>query len=220
VTTTTVVGANLRRLRKERGFSQTALSELSGVPQQTISELETGPRSPHQRTLTKLADALGVPMMELYREGGNHPLAPLPRAPLANSTPEELERRLYGAPVEEIGGELAPVVTEEEARELSDALRREEIALEGWIRAYAAAPSEVRFERRADHERAKALRRRARFLHDYAFNTWSKIYDPRPVPFLSARQFAAETDQAAAMFIEAMRSEAERGRAKRAGAGA
>jgi len=215
--TPTVVGANLRRLRKERGLSQMALAELSRVPQQTISQLETSPRDPHQRTLSKLADALGVPMMVFYREGDSHPLAPLPRTPLANSTPEELERRLYGAPAEEIEGELAPVVTETEARELSDALRREEIALEGWIRAYSTAPSEERFERRADHELAQALRRRARFYHDFAFNTWSKLYDPRQVPFLSARLFAAEIDQAAARFLEAMHSEAERGRVERAG---
>jgi transcriptional regulator with XRE-family HTH domain len=210
------IGENLKRIRKDRGLSQPGLAERSGVPQPTISNIENDRREPHASTLRKLADAMGVELVAFFEEDAR-PLVPkLPRTPLANSSPETLETRLFGAPVE-AGAEPVPVVTEPEARELSDALLREQFALEGWIKAYAAAPSEERFDRRADHDRAQALRKRASFYHNWVFNCWSKLYDPRPVPFKGARQFAEETDEVVARFIAAGQAEAERKRIEQSG---
>jgi transcriptional regulator with XRE-family HTH domain len=50
----------LRHIREQRGLSQDKLSELSGVPQNTISLVERGVRTPHNGTLKKLAQVLKV----------------------------------------------------------------------------------------------------------------------------------------------------------------
>jgi transcriptional regulator with XRE-family HTH domain len=50
----------LRFIREQRGISQDKLAELSGVPQNTISLVERGVRTPHNGTLKKLAQALKV----------------------------------------------------------------------------------------------------------------------------------------------------------------
>ncbi len=50
----------LRHIREQRELSQDKLSELSGVPQNTISLVERGVRTPHNGTLLKLAKVLKV----------------------------------------------------------------------------------------------------------------------------------------------------------------
>jgi transcriptional regulator with XRE-family HTH domain len=50
----------LRHIRDKRGISQDKLAELSGVPQNTISRIERGERTPRRSTLDKLARVLEV----------------------------------------------------------------------------------------------------------------------------------------------------------------
>ena len=57
----------LRELREERGFSQYALAQQSGVGRSTIAALETGERGAHPSTMRALAQALEVKVPELYR---------------------------------------------------------------------------------------------------------------------------------------------------------
>jgi transcriptional regulator with XRE-family HTH domain len=213
----TTLGQNLRTLRKTHGVSQPALAEKSGVAQPTISDIERGRREPHHSTLKKLADALNVPVAAFFQEDGSPKVPPPPKTPIADSTPEALETRLYGTPADEVDGQLTPVLNEPEARELSDAARMERDALEDWLGWYAAAPSGEKFERRADHEHVQELRDRARFYHDLIFDCWTKLYDPRGVPFKGAGQFAVEQAEARTMFLSAMQNEAERERIERSG---
>ena len=64
----------LKEIREKGGLSQAKLAEASGVPQQTISAVESGTRSPGAEVLYKLARALGVTMDELYGgEKHDHP---------------------------------------------------------------------------------------------------------------------------------------------------
>jgi transcriptional regulator with XRE-family HTH domain len=210
------IGRNLRRLRKDRGLSQLVLSEKSGIAQPSISDVETGRREPHHATLKRLADALGVGVVEFFEEG-RPPVPKLPSTPLARSDPEAIETKLFGAPASELEGELGPVLSEPEARSLSDDARRERDALERWMRMYAAAEDEERFSKRAESERAKALLRRARFYHDLLFDYWSKLYDRRGVPFKAAGQFAAEQIEARNLFLSALENETERKRVKQGG---
>jgi transcriptional regulator with XRE-family HTH domain len=56
---------NLRRIRELRAWSQVDLSQKTGIAQRTISELESGRRSPQPRTTRKLARALKVDPAEL-----------------------------------------------------------------------------------------------------------------------------------------------------------
>ena len=58
------VGERLHALRVARDLTQDGLSEASGVPQATISQIERG-RTPRAETLTRLAGALRVRVEEL-----------------------------------------------------------------------------------------------------------------------------------------------------------
>ena len=51
---------DLKRIRKEKKLTQQELSQLSGVPQQTISRYEKGSRNADSENLKKLALALKV----------------------------------------------------------------------------------------------------------------------------------------------------------------
>jgi transcriptional regulator with XRE-family HTH domain len=62
-----LVGRNAARIRKERGLTQEQLAERSGLSQQYLSGLERGQRNPTIVTLYELAEALGVPHVELVR---------------------------------------------------------------------------------------------------------------------------------------------------------
>ena len=63
-----MVGPRLRRLRRERVFSQQDLVRMTGVSQATLSYLEQGKREARASTLRKLAEALGVEPKELMKE--------------------------------------------------------------------------------------------------------------------------------------------------------
>lgn len=54
------VGENIRRLRKERGYTLKQLGEMVGVSEAYIRAYETGRRNPKQKSLEALADALDV----------------------------------------------------------------------------------------------------------------------------------------------------------------
>ncbi len=61
-------GERLRRLRKERLLTQQELSRMTGVAQDSISQLETSKREAQPGTIRKLAEALGVEPKELMKE--------------------------------------------------------------------------------------------------------------------------------------------------------
>lgn len=58
----------LKRLRLERGLTQRQLAELSGWPDRlaTISDLELGKSNPTLSTLQAIANALQVPVRDLF----------------------------------------------------------------------------------------------------------------------------------------------------------
>ncbi len=58
----------LKRLRKDRVFSQRELARLAGLTHATVWKLENGPAEAHPRTIRKLAEALGVEPEELLRK--------------------------------------------------------------------------------------------------------------------------------------------------------
>lgn len=63
--TAVTFGENLRRMRHERFWSMAELSKRSGVAAQTIWRYEQGKAAPLGRTVRALAEALGVPPLEL-----------------------------------------------------------------------------------------------------------------------------------------------------------
>ena len=58
----------LKELRRERVLSLRELEERSGVSYNTIWRLEDGRQGAHQRTVRRLAEALGVEPSELLKE--------------------------------------------------------------------------------------------------------------------------------------------------------
>jgi transcriptional regulator with XRE-family HTH domain len=55
----------MREIREKQGLSQQELADRAGVVKSTIYEAEVGRRIPRIQTLEKLADALGVEIVEL-----------------------------------------------------------------------------------------------------------------------------------------------------------
>jgi transcriptional regulator with XRE-family HTH domain len=67
-TINTRFGANLRRLRRDKGISQEKLADLAGLHRTYVSSVERGERNVTLETVEKLAKALGVPMSKLMPE--------------------------------------------------------------------------------------------------------------------------------------------------------
>lgn len=63
----TLLAANLRRLRKERGLAQHQLATLAGVDQSFISHIERESRDVTLATVETLAKALDVAATDLFR---------------------------------------------------------------------------------------------------------------------------------------------------------
>lgn len=59
----------LKKLREEKGLSQTELAELLGVDQSSVCLWERGKTFPRNKTAVRLADVLGCTLDELYRAG-------------------------------------------------------------------------------------------------------------------------------------------------------
>jgi len=77
------LASHVRRIREEIGLTQTELADAAGLRQATISQIETGRRTPALSTVFKLASALGVSAGELLQESGpaggcDHPAGPEP----------------------------------------------------------------------------------------------------------------------------------------------
>ena len=53
-----LIGANISRLRKEKGFSQKELGHLIDMEKTYLSSIENGHQNPTTLTLKKIADAL------------------------------------------------------------------------------------------------------------------------------------------------------------------
>ena len=59
------ISRQIRGARKAAGMTQDELAESSGLPQSHICRLENGQHSPTNKTLTKIADALGITLADL-----------------------------------------------------------------------------------------------------------------------------------------------------------
>jgi transcriptional regulator with XRE-family HTH domain len=58
------VGEKIKKLRRERGWSQGELGEKVGMPAQNISRYEKNKAAPRESTLAVFAEAFGLPVSE------------------------------------------------------------------------------------------------------------------------------------------------------------
>jgi transcriptional regulator with XRE-family HTH domain len=66
-----LVARNVRRMRRERGYSQSELARRADLAKQTLSSIEAGEANPTVVTLSAIADALQVPVAHLLTEYGS-----------------------------------------------------------------------------------------------------------------------------------------------------
>jgi transcriptional regulator len=59
------IGMNIVRLCKQKGWSRAKLSEETGICPDNLRRIETGTGNPRAKTMLKIADALGVTLLEL-----------------------------------------------------------------------------------------------------------------------------------------------------------
>ena len=64
-----MIGARIRAIREEKGFSQGDLEKRTGIQRPYTSHVENGFVVPLVETLEKFARGLGVPMYRLFYDG-------------------------------------------------------------------------------------------------------------------------------------------------------
>ena len=65
-----VVARNLRVLRKQKGFTQEELADNAGINRNYVGQIERKEKSPTVDILEKLAVALEVKAIDLFKERG------------------------------------------------------------------------------------------------------------------------------------------------------
>jgi transcriptional regulator with XRE-family HTH domain len=63
------IGTRIIQARNQRNMSQRELSARSGIASSYLSRIENRHLEPRPKTLRRIAEALGVPLSELFREG-------------------------------------------------------------------------------------------------------------------------------------------------------
>ena len=64
----TIFGQNIRKFRNHRNWSQADLAESANISINYLGDIERGKKWPHPDTLSKLADAMGIGVFELFLE--------------------------------------------------------------------------------------------------------------------------------------------------------
>ncbi len=89
-----VVSHNLRKIRTEKGFSLTKLSELSGVSKGMLSQIENHTTSPTINTIWKICAGLNVPYTALL-EGKVQPTKIVRKAEITQQASPDGHYRVY-----------------------------------------------------------------------------------------------------------------------------
>ena len=79
-----IIGENIKRIRKQKGFTQQDLADVLNVKRAAISKYEKGIVSPNSEQLWKIADALEIPIPMLIMRDISFPV-PDPDAPLVSA---------------------------------------------------------------------------------------------------------------------------------------
>ena len=61
-----IVGKNLRKIRKSHGYTQEELAEMIGIERKSISHIETGHSAISYNVMQKICDKLHISAVELF----------------------------------------------------------------------------------------------------------------------------------------------------------
>ncbi len=206
------IGENLKAIRKRRGFGQVELADRAGVSQPTVSEIENGHRGAQTGTLTKLADALDVPVAAFFGEGVDlAPKVPAPTTPntrLPSSAFEELRSLFRAEGMEVLEG-------------LQTDLYRERQELGDWLRALRESDAPPADVRAAQELFQTASKRFTAIILDQseAFIALDKKRPPRPSATAgkTVDEIAAQVGAEQQKLRDVVANEAERKRIEEAG---
>ncbi len=67
------LGTRIMQVRTQRGLTQRQLSERTGIAGSYLSRIENRRLEPRPKTLRKIADALGIPVSELFQDRPGSP---------------------------------------------------------------------------------------------------------------------------------------------------
>jgi transcriptional regulator with XRE-family HTH domain len=131
----------LRVARAEAGLTKVELAARSGVSRDTIARLERGSSEPQERTLYKLAAALGVGVAELLEEHGDRKKGwrPLSAEWALSATEEAFERGIRQADTSRLHRLAGELVGDHYPRTLSDLKEERNTAEQHRQRALAFA---------------------------------------------------------------------------------
>jgi len=73
------IGANVRKIRKQRDMTITQLSQTIGISVSFLSDMERGRNNPSIERLFEIANGLNVPVYELLGETPNSNISATPR---------------------------------------------------------------------------------------------------------------------------------------------
>jgi DNA-binding XRE family transcriptional regulator len=65
-----VTTLRVQELREAAGLSKAALARRAGINERTVRKIESGSHRPSLTTTMKLAEALDVPMLDLFSDNG------------------------------------------------------------------------------------------------------------------------------------------------------
>lgn len=65
-------GERVREIRARKGLSQEGLARAAKIDRTYIGGIERGERNLGIKNVHRIADALGIPAAELFRDGGEH----------------------------------------------------------------------------------------------------------------------------------------------------
>jgi transcriptional regulator with XRE-family HTH domain len=71
--TEATIGGNIRSLREKAGLTLTDLAARAGLTKGALSKIETARGSAAIATILRIAEALGVPLAELFAESEESP---------------------------------------------------------------------------------------------------------------------------------------------------
>lgn len=75
------LGERLRRIRRQQGRTLEEIAQRCGCTRSLLSKIETGKSSPPIATLTRIAQALGIPVSELLADDAAAAVAYIPADP-------------------------------------------------------------------------------------------------------------------------------------------